>query len=147
MTDTVIPDKNDGDILSAANLFKKVYSDITTATWDNSQTAAAEEKAYKIPADTVSTGILIMVSWSYSSGSSDGSSTMQIWTGTSATFSENDSRLSQNMSKAVGNVSSAIIWLEAEETWTGDVYVQLSGHASAAGSSNSVIKTFTILGV
>ncbi len=71
MTDTVIPDKNDGDILSAANLFKKVYSDITTATWDNSQTAAAEEKAYKIPADTVSTGILIMVSWSYSSGSSE----------------------------------------------------------------------------
>lgn len=132
-----IPNKSDGDNLLAANLFKIAEFDKTPGSVNNSTTETQVAEVI-LSADQVSEGVIINA-WGKLSTGTGNTATINIYSGTSSSFGSNTSRIT--LTKAVSS-SGNDFWnvsevLTTEETWSGQVYVQVTAQNSVANPSTA----------
>ena len=153
---TNIPAKNNGEILYATELFKIIASDKTGGnSTSKTETKIAEAT---IPASAATTGIIIIANINLVAGAGIGapnSCTFKLYTGTNAAFGSNTERqaLSLGNEYATNNLAAKnggcfVLFLDSEETWTGQVYVQVTMQNGGAGNgATAYCKQVVVIGV
>lgn len=133
-------------------LFTVAGSDLTLGS--NATQNEVEIAEVLIPANTVTTGVVIMAS-GYVSGfeANYNIGTIKLRTGTNASGPSNTLRatitrsLKGDGSSEHGKIGWSLSWvLTAEETWSGNVYVHITGQNSSATSPSIGCETLVVLG-
>ena len=146
---------NFGGLTFGKDAALKFIGEDTTGGSSNS-TDETEIGEVIIPANSVYTGILIIAELEgYDGGTTNGSVTIKVRTGTSNTSTENTERRSRTLSLAEGFgdayghapriCPTVFVWVTAE-TWTGQVYVHVTT-ASVDTSSTGYCLRITVLGI
>lgn len=157
MTATSTPDKDNGDVLFAPNLFKHAGTNQENGSV-SSGTAETNIGEIILTPDQVSAGVLVIASGNFeATGSQTNRSTIvKLYSGSNVSFGSNTLRKSigRNVTHTTGTDAPAMIvdWTITkfikEETWSGTVYVQITGKNSAAeGGTQTVCESIEIIGV
>lgn len=143
-----IPNKSDGQVLNASELFKIIGTDLSQGiTTSTSETEIGE---VIVSANQASQGIIIIASVSFENTEGTGrDATIRLRTGTSSTASSNTLRQELPLSIQAGTnqleVGGTILYMitSSDETFTSDFNVHITGFTS--GGSTAIVKCNSIM--
>lgn len=141
-----IPNKSDGQVLNAADLFKLVGTDLTLGTIDNS---AVETNIGQVAMTASQVSQMVKVTawvrFTVGTATDQKTGTFKLYSGTNAAFGSNTERASMVLSRTHTGAGTnftqtehaTLSWvLTTEETWTNAIYIQITGQNSSAVSGD-----------
>ena len=152
----IIPDKSNGEVLEASELFKLLGEDQT----EGSITSSTDETnigQVQLTAGDAHTGVLIIASGKFKSlNASDTTGTIKLYTGENAAFGSNTLRKTitrtADSTTAAGSDFSEPGWticmFITAETWANSIYIQITGqNPSSSNACETYCESLVVIGV
>jgi hypothetical protein len=145
-----IPNKSDGQILYASELFKLVSKTSTAGTWSGAGTSTIGTAV--VDANSVSSGVLVIANGKFANNSSNNNTgTYVLWGGTATTGTRNTAIRTITRHIQNNTAENDCGWSFSEFvtglTWTQTIYFHITAYNEGSGNGVSSFESMVVLGV